>query len=697
MSNFIDSNFVKHHNIPLYPREIPAIVQNVDGSSISSGVVTHESRLSLTTGISWLTIHNPIIHWDTRKIVFSSQFCSTNCLTYSPVVNASSENVDYKCIKADSIKATSSYDIKVVSAASFSKLVADGEIAYTLNKSTSDPQLVINTCAATDLAPCLTVNVPTKYSEYLDVFSEANASSLPDHGPADHQIPLSDGSHPPFGPIYPLSQDELKALSEYLKENLANGFIRRSSSPAAAPILFVKKKDGSLRLCVDYRGLNKITVKNRYPLPLINELMDRLSSAKVYTKLDIRNAYHRIRIAKGDEWKTAFRTNEETAEHQHHVSLVLEKLREAKLYAKAEKCEFDVDRVDFLGFTISPTGISMDQSKVSTITAWPTPKSVHDVQVFLGFANFYRRFIKDYSKLTLPITALTKKNCIFTWSSDADAAFQGLKQAFTSAPILRHFDPNSQIIVETDASDSAVAGILSQYGTDNLLHPVAFYSRKLTISEANYDIYDKELLAIVNCFETWRHYLQGASHQIIVYTDHKNLEYFASTKSLNRRQARWSIFMNSFDFVITYRPGTKNPKADALTRRSDMAFEGGDSAKQPIQQMFRPEQLALNATFEVTPSNDLCDKIIELSRSDTKLLKLIDLVKSPSTIPCKLRKRIKRYTIDPESNLLLFDNLIYVPDNNELKLELLALHHDTSLAGHFGQAKTCELLSRNYY
>lgn len=155
--------------------------------------------------------------------------------------------------------------------------------------------------------------------------------------------------------------------------------------------------------------------------------------------------------------------------------------------------------------------------------------------------------------------------------------------------------------------------------------------------------------------------------------------------------------MNSFDFVITYRPGTKNPKADALTRRSDMAFEGGDSAKQPIQQMFRPEQLALNATFEVTPSNDLCDKIIELSRSDTKLLKLIDLVKSPSTIPCKLRKRIKRYTIDPESNLLLFDNLIYVPDNNELKLELLALHHDTSLAGHFGQAKTCELLSRNYY
>ncbi|KAG1536699.1 hypothetical protein G6F49_012934 [Rhizopus delemar] len=376
--------------------------------------------------------------------------------------------------------------------------------------------------------------------------------------------------------------------------------------------------------------------------------MDRLSTAKVYTKLDIRNAYHRIRIAEGDEWKTAFRTkyglfeytvmpfgltnapasfqglindtlrefldlfvvvylddiliySENLTDHYNHVNLVLEKLRGAGLYAKAEKCEFDVTEVEFLGFKISPKGIFMDQSKVSAITNWPTPRSVHDIQVFLGFSNFYRRFIQDYSKLTVPMTALTKKNVPFVWSTEADQSFQQLKTAFTSAPILHHFDPSSKIIIETDASDFAIAGVLSQYGSDSLLHPVAFYSRKLNTTEVNYDIYDKELLAIIECFKTWRHYLQGAFHQITVYTDHKNLEYFATTKSLNRRQARWSIFMSSFDFFITYRPGTKNPKADALSRRSDMAFQGEVNLKQPNQRLFHPEQVVLSATFEVAP------------------------------------------------------------------------------------------------
>ncbi|EIE91434.1 hypothetical protein G6F46_012399 [Rhizopus delemar] len=436
--------------------------------------------------------------------------------------------------------------------------------------------------------------------------------------------------------------------------------------------------------------------------------MDRLSTAKVYTKLDIRNAYHRIRIAEGDEWKTAFRTqyglfeytvmpfgltnapasfqglindtlrefldlfvvvylddiliySENLTDHYNHVNLVLEKLRGAGLYAKAEKCEFDVTEVEFLGFKISPKGIFMDQSKVSAITNWSTPRSVHDIQVFLGFSNFFRRFIQDYSKLTVPMTALTKKNVPFVWSTEADQSFQQLKTAFTSAPILHHFDPSSKIIIETDASDFAIAGVLSQYGSDSLLHPVAFYSRKLNTTEVNYDIYDKELLAIIECFKTWRHYLQGASHQITVYTDHKNLEYFATTKSLNRRQARWSIFMSSFDFFITYRPGTKNPKADALSRRSDMAFQGEVNLKQPNQRLFHPEQVVLSATFEVAPDSDICSKIHELSKLESKLSKLVDFIKNPSTIPSKLRKRLSRYTIDPQSNLLLFDNLTVTP------------------------------------
>lgn len=358
--------------------------------------------------------------------------------------------------------------------------------------------------------------VPLKYHDYLDVFNEESANTLPEHrGPVDHAIPLMGNEQPPFGPIYALSQDELKALSIYIKENLDNGFIRRSSSPAGAPILFVKKKDGSLRLCVDYRGINKITVKNRYPLPLINELMDRLSTAKTFTKLDIRNAYHRIRIAEGDEWKTAFRTRyglfeyqvmrfgltnapasfqgfindvlreyldlfvvvylddiliySETEElHTVHVSLVLSKLRKAGLYAKADKCEFDVNEVEFLGFRVGTEGVSMDPAKVACIMDWPVLKSAHEIQVFLGFANFYRRFIKGYSKLTVPLTKLLKKDTPFIWNKDSNHAFEQLKIKFTTAPILQHFDPSLPITVETDASDFAIAGVLSQPAKDQV-------------------------------------------------------------------------------------------------------------------------------------------------------------------------------------------------------------------------------------
>ncbi|CEG79125.1 hypothetical protein RMATCC62417_13627 [Rhizopus microsporus] len=217
----------------------------------------------------------------------------------------------------------------------------------------------------------------------------------------------------------------------------------------------------------------------------------------------------------------------------------------------------------------------MDQSKASAITERPIPQSVRDVQVFLGFVNFYRCFLQGYSQVPLPLTALTKKNVIFEWTPEADTAFQNLKIASTTASILRFFDPNSKIVVETDASDFAVAGVLSQYGSDNILHPIAFFSRKLDPTEVNYNIHDKELLAIVSCFATCQNYLQGAQHTITVYIDHKNPLYFTTTKALTLRQARWSIFLNSFGFVITYHLGSKNSKADVLSQRSDKVFERG--------------------------------------------------------------------------------------------------------------------------
>jgi len=204
-----------------------------------------------------------------------------------------------------------------------------------------------------------------------------------------------------------------------------------------------------------------------------------------------------------------------------------------------------------------------------------------DVHSFLGFANFYRRFIQDYSKIFRPLTKLTRKEngkpVPFEWNLGQQGAFNTLKTAFTSAPMLCHLDPDREIIVETDASDYVSAGILSQYEDDGILHPVAFFSKKHSPAECNCGIYDKELMAIVKAFEEWRPELEGPVHPIQVLSDHKNLEYFMSTKLLNRRQARWSEFLSRFDFKIVYRPGKAGAKPDALTRRpGDLPQEEGD-------------------------------------------------------------------------------------------------------------------------
>jgi hypothetical protein len=485
--------------------------------------------------------------------------------------------------------------------------------------------------------------VPKEYHEFLPLFSEAVAKALPPHRPYDHKIPLREGFTPPFGPLYSLSKTELQALKEWLEENLSKGFIRASSSPAASPILFVKKGDGSLRLCVDYRGLNEGTIKNRYPLPLLEETLMRLSKAQFFTTLDIRGAYNLVRMAEGEEWKTAFRTryglfeslvmpfgltnapadfqalindvlrqflddfctaflddiliySNTLEEHKKQVYKVLKALSDAGLHLKPEKCHFHKQEVKYLGFIVGTKGVRMDPDKVSCVRDWQTPGNVTDVQCFLGFANFYRRFIRDYSKVVSPLTSLTKKEggkyVPFVWGPAQQKAFEDLKKAFTTAPILRHFDYDREIVVETDASDYVSAGVLSQYDDEGILHPVAFYSKKHSPAECNYEIYDKELLAIVRAFEEWRPHLEGSSHPIQVLSDHKNLEYFMSTKLLNRRQARWSEFLSRFDFRITYRPGKAGGKPDALTRRSgDLPKEGDERLLANQQAVLKPHNM----------------------------------------------------------------------------------------------------------
>ncbi|XP_055368562.1 uncharacterized protein LOC129604791 [Betta splendens] len=422
---------------------------------------------------------------------------------------------------------------------------------------------------------------------------------------------------PPKGRLFQLAPAERQAMREYLDSALATSIIRPSSSPAGAGFFFMGKKDGTLRSCIDYRGLNDITIRDSYPLPLLHSAFELRSGAKWFTKLDLRNAYHLVRIREGDEWKTAFNTpnghyeylvmpfgltnapavfqsfvnevlgpminrfafvylddilifSSTEEEHKSHVRQVLKKLLEHRLFVKAEKCEFHVSTVSFLGFIVSQGRIQMDPAKTKAVEDWPTPQCRRDVQRFLGFANFYRRFIRRFSSIVAPLHRLTSPKAPFQWSEEADSAFQHLKRSFTTAPVLRMPDPECQFVVEVDASDSGVGAVLSQRDpAGGRLHPCAFMSRKLSPAERNYDIRNRELLAVKTALEEWRHWLEGTAQPFLVYTDHKNLEYIKTAKRLNSRQARWALFFSRFHFHLSYRPGSKNTKPDALSRLHD--------------------------------------------------------------------------------------------------------------------------------
>ncbi|KAL0150076.1 hypothetical protein M9458_054735, partial [Cirrhinus mrigala] len=531
-------------------------------------LVLEGTTVDIILGRPWLVKHDPILSWGTGEILRWGKGCFPNCFPDLP----------------------------------------------------RPIQKPIPVCVTSVESPVAnqSVKIPSIHSEFSDVFCPKRASQLPPHRPWDCAIDLVPDAPLPKGKIYPLSLPESKAMEEYIKEALSQGYIRPSTSPAASSFFFVSKKDGGLRPCIDYRAINRYTVKFRYPLPLVPAALEQLCTARIFTKLDLRSAYNLIRIREGDEWKTAFVTptghyeylvmsyglvnapsvfqnfihevlqeflhrfvivyiddiliySRSEAEHRHHVVEVLQKLREHQLYLKAEKCSFHQPSIHFLGYIIDRHGVRMDEGKVEAVISWPEPKSIKELQRFLGFANFYRRFIKGYSQITSSITNLLKGHPkTLTWTPDASKAFKNLKKAFTQAPLLTHPDPDLPFVVEVDASTTGVGAVLSQHhGTPARLHPCAYFSRKLSPAEVNYDIGNRELLAIKLALEEWRHWLEGATHPFQVFTDHKNLQYLRDAKRLCPRQARWALFFTRFNFTISYRPGSRNVRADALSRPSE--------------------------------------------------------------------------------------------------------------------------------
>jgi len=390
--------------------------------------------------------------------------------------------------------------------------------------------------------------------------------------------------------------------------------------------------------------------------------------------------------------------SDDITQHRKHIKEVLKRLRKAGLYAKAEKCEFHSDSVEYLGYVLSPSGLTMSDAKVKTIQEWLEPKKVKDIQSFLGFANFYRRFIFNYSDIVIPLTPLTRKDTPWNFDENCRKAFNTLKQAFISAPILTHWVLDAQLVVETDASDYTLAAILSIMTKDNEIHPVAFHSRTFSALELNYDVHDKELLAIFEAFKIWRHYLEGFASPIDIITDHKNLEYFSTTKVLTRRQARWSEYLSQFNLVIRFRPGRLGTKLDALTRRWDVYPKGGDNGYASVNPhnfhpVFTHEQItaSLRATI-LTPPTLRAATILDQNQLHSDILATLP---SNSSISNHLSHPEGRWSKD-DTGFLRFDNRMYVLDNINLRLRVLQYHHDHVLAGHLGQNKTLELIRRHY-
>ena len=726
--------------------------------------VTSLAYFDIVLGLPWLRYHNPEIQWSKGILQFKSPICKRHCRDYPLLVTAISQN-----------DANMKRTMPLIHPPRKRLHEVKNHDTHTFEKFAVRKNLDVFAVSIEDIKEALrdkpVVNplekLPYIYHDFLQVFSKEEADKLPPHRPNDHRITLKPGSEAPWGPLYGMSREELLVLKKYIKENLEKGFIRPSSSPASSPVLFVKKPGGGLRFCVDYRSLNELTIKNRYPIPRIHETLTLLGKAKYFSKLDVISAFHRMRIAKGDEYLTAFRTrfglyeylvmpfglanapssfqnhindtlrgyldefctayiddilifSNSLEEHHTHVRKVLKRLSDARLQIDIKKCEFHVQSVKFLGLIITTDGIKMDPAKLEAIDKWETPKTTKDVFRFIGFANFYRRFIKGFGSIVMPLTDIMKKDLPFSWGPEQESAFETIKQKFRQDVILQHFDWDKPARLETDASDRGTGGILLQPDKNGNWKPVAFFSRKMSPAESNYEIYDKELLAIVQAFEEWRPELEGSTDPVDVVTDHKALEYFMKSRLLSRRQARWSEFLSRFNFKICYRPGSQNGPADTLSRPAsipDPAIKDfleqrllkshnlspgmekltllANEFVEPENEIEAPQE---NSTLDDTyPHNSILERIKISSLSDNSISSVVDALKSNNQI------RIRNFTLaecEWKNGILYYRGHIVVPQCEKdklLTLEIIKSHHDLPVAGHQGAAGTYATISRTFF
>ena len=644
--------------------------------------------------------------------------------------------------------------------------------------------------------------LPPEIRDMAPLFCQREADKLPPHRPGiDHRIDireLPDGSLPalPWGPLYGMSKEELLVLRKSLDDLLKKGYIRPSTSEAAAPVLFVRKPGGGLRFCCDYRALNAMSKQDRYPLPLIPETLRNLTGARYLTKIDVVAAFNKIRMAAGHENKTAFRTrfgsfewlvcpfglsgapatfqryintllrkylddfasaymddviiysNGTREDHFRKVRTVLRALWDGGLFLDPKKSEFARKKIKYLGFIVHADGkgVGPDEEKVEAIRNWKAPKTQKEVRRFLGFANYYRVFIPNYSKIAAPLTALTGKGTQFTWGKAEEESFLKIREKYCGAPLLSHWDPQLPTFLETDCSGFALGGALIQE-KNGTRQPVGFFSQKLNKAEINYDIHNKEMLAVVRCLKFWEPELKACG-PFTIWTDHKNLEYFMVKRHLSERQIRWYETLANFQFSLVYRPGAEAILPDALSRREQDTL-GEDDKESRFRRFLEPDlvgdwpepggrtgvevstsSIQLLATqFDPDPTQDSPDStgpfqdgtLNDLWKTTVQKDDMYNAVHRatsdgsrslPSEVKVKvqmgdctldhrgyLRHRGKLWvpgaqiTTEAEHNDSEADRLV----NDTLRTKLIQSVHDSSVYGHPGRDATASILARDFY
>ncbi|KAK8934390.1 hypothetical protein KSP39_PZI015066 [Platanthera zijinensis] len=555
---------------------------------------------------------------------------------------------------------------------------------------------------ALEASPAVPEQMQALLAHYADIFQTPR--TLPPSRFRDHQIQLKIGTEPinicPYR--YPYSQKA--EIERSIREMLTAGLIRPSTSAFSSPIILVKKKDGSWRFCVDYRGLNNSTVKDKFPIPLIEELLDELNGASRFTKLDLRSGYHQIRMNEADVHKTAFRTHDGHYEflvmpfgltnapstfqavmneifrpllrqsvliffddiliysaswedHLRHVEQVFAILRQHQLYVKQTKCSFGQEEVEYLGHLVSADGVKADPQKIDSMLSWPRPQTIRALMGFLGLTDYYRRFVKDYGKIARPLTQLLQKDA-FVWQDETEAAFQALKRAMTSTPVLALPDFTKEFVLETDASEVGIGAVLMQEG-----RPLAFYSKALAPRTLGLSTYEKEMLAIIHAVAVWRPYLLG--RHFTIRTDHQSLKHFLDQRISSPLQQKWVTKLLSYDYEISYRSDKENVVADALSRL--------------------PENTVAHISG---PLVDSLDEILEEVTRTPDLRTMVEALQRGETVA-------SNYHL--QNDCLYHHGRVVLPPDSAWKTVMMHEFHSSSTGGHTGVLQTLQRARANVF